>query len=122
MLVACVSSQTPRPETRVAAAHDVLTDAHETLAAGSVQVDITAPMQADTVECHKTAPTGTRIAIQRCESSAASSDVEQATRDQMLRDIDTIRRQQWQLEAARQNAMQSVLTQGAAAPAPSPQP
>jgi hypothetical protein len=40
----------------------------------------------------------------------------------MLRDIEAIQRQHWQLEAARQNALGGVLTSAPAPSAPSPQP
>ena len=118
MLTACVSSQPPRPDTGVVAAQDPHAYAQEALAAAPVQVDIAPQLNVDTVECRRAAPTGTRITTQRCESSGGT---DQTARDQMLRDIEAIRRQHWQLEAARQNAFREAMNQGPA-PAPSPQP
>jgi hypothetical protein len=115
-LTACVSSQTPRPDAGAVAAQDPPAYGPETLAATAVQVDLMAQPNAETVDCRKTAPTGTRIAVQRCEVTTQSS-ADQMGREQMLRDIDEIRRRQFQREAVRQNAARAA-SAGAVAPAP----
>ena len=119
-VAACSSTQAPRPDTGSLAAQEAPAYSREALAT-PVQVDITAATNADTVECRRSAPTGTRIAVNQCEPTA-QNDTATTTRDQMLRDIEEIRRRQWQLEAMRQNGPTFSAGQGAAAPAPSPSP
>ena len=116
-LTACMSSQTPRPDADAVAAQDAPAYAPETLAANALQVDITPEANAETVDCRKAAPTGTRIAVQRCEVTKLSS-ADQMGREQMLRDIEEIRRRQFQREAAWQNAAREAVTAGPAAPTP----
>ena len=118
-MTACTSTQAPRPDTQSAAAQEAPIYSTEALTTPT-QVDITAALNGDVV-CRRAAPTGTRIAVTQCESSATLSDTQ--THEQMLRDLDEMRRRQWQQEAVRQNAMREVLTGGGAgAVAPAPQP
>jgi hypothetical protein len=85
-----------------------------------VEVDVNALANADSYECRKRAPTGTRIAVEQCDPTASAGDA--VAHEQMLRDIEALQRQHWQLEAARQNAFGGVPTSTPAPSAPSPQP
>jgi len=69
-----------------------------------VQVGVRASATSDKVVCRKTAPTGSRIAAERCETTAGNAAADEIARDQMLRDIDEIRMQAAQRELARQDA------------------
>jgi hypothetical protein len=118
-MTACTSTQAPRPDTDLLAAQEAPAYSTEGLAT-PVQVDITPAVNAEDVVCRKTAPTGTRIAVGHCAPTSEPSVTQ--TREQMLRDIDEMRRRQWQQEALRQNAARDVLggTPGAGAPVPQP--
>jgi hypothetical protein len=117
-MTACKSIQAPRIDAD-SAAQEAPAYSTEGLAA-PVQVDITAAMNTDEVVCRKTAPTGTRIAVGHCAPTSASNDTQ--TREQTLRDLDEMRRRQWQQEVVRQNAIRGVLGGAPAGGAPAPQP
>jgi len=100
-LTACAVPKTA-PNPRGAA--EVADSASEGLA-DVVQVPIRANATNDeNVLCRKDAATGTRIAVKRCESTSRGDAADKVARDQMLRDIEEIRRQAAQRELARQNA------------------
>jgi hypothetical protein len=117
-MTACTPTQAPRPDTASLAAQEAPAYSGEALAT-PVQVDITA-LNGENVVCRRAAPTGTRIAVTQCESTVTLTDAQ--NHEQMLRDLDEMRRRQWQQEAVRQNAMREVLTGRPGAIAPAPQP
>jgi hypothetical protein len=118
-MTACTSTQAPRPDTTSLAAREAPAYSGEALAT-PVQVDITPALNGDNVVCRRAAPTGTRIAVTQCESTATLSDAQ--SHEQMLRDLDEMRRRQWQQEAVRQNAAREVWNGGPVVVAPAPQP
>jgi hypothetical protein len=91
------------PKTTPRGAAEVLGSESEA-PAGVVQVNVRASATSDRVTCRKTAGTGTRIAVERCESTTRSDTADKIARDQMLRDLDEIRLQAWRRDQARQDA------------------
>jgi hypothetical protein len=84
-------------------------------------IDITS-LPADDVDCRMRAPTGSRIAVKQCESTAPPTATEEMARNRLLENVEEQRRQQWRLEQQRQQAvLETAIAVGGAAAAPPPQ-
>ena len=115
-LTACAASQTT--PTALPAAHEPANTASEA-PLNVVEVDLRSPGATDSVVCRKKAATGTRIAINYCDSTAPESSAETVARNRMLEDIEEMRSRQWQLEQAQQQALRGTLIpRGVPAPQP----
>jgi hypothetical protein len=76
---------------------------------GVEQVSIRPSATRDSVVCRKGAPTGSRIAVERCESTSHGDAADKMVHDQMLRDIEEIRMQELRRQQASQNAEAALM-------------
>lgn len=120
VLAACATSQPSgdlRVEQRPASpATEPAADATAPLQVTAVDI---ASLPPDNVDCRRRAPTGSRIAVRECESTAPPSAMEEMARNRLLENVEEQRRLQWRLEQQRQRSvLETAIAVGSAAAPP----